>query len=293
MTSSQIPSPEQAIWTVDGLNIAGQVFGPDDGPSVLALHGWLDNSASFETLARALPQLRIIALDMPGHGLSDHRSPDSTYQIWDDVPQLLGVLEQLGGENHILVGHSRGGMIASLIAAVAPERVSALITLDAMLALPNDDADLITQFRSFLRDRKRQANKPVRVFESVDEYIERRTRAGEPASIAAQLAGRSLRKTGSGLEWRGDPRLSGASAIKLNTGQNKALLEALTMPVLNIWASPSARMQRLTDAARALAARHVADLTVADIPGHHHWHMEEETACKIAAEIMMFLEPKL
>ena len=238
-------------------------------------------------------KLRIVALDMPGHGLSDHRSPDSTYQIWDDVPQLLGVLEQLGGENHILIGHSRGGMIASLIAAVAPERVRALITLDAMLALPNDDAALITQFRSFLRDRERQSNKPVRVFASVDEYIERRTRAGEPATIAAQLADRSLRETRSGLEWRGDPRLSGASAIKLNAGQNKALLEALTMPVLNIWASPSARMQRLTDAARALAARHVADLTVADIAGHHHWHMEDEAAGRIAAEIMMFLEAKL
>jgi pimeloyl-ACP methyl ester carboxylesterase len=124
---------EQAqTWTVEGLQLAGLVSGPADGIPVLALHGWLDNAASFSALRPFLTQARLVAIDMPGHGLSDHRSTDSGYQIWDDLPQLAGLLDQFGWERCVLLGHSRGAMISTLLAAAFPERVDALITLDGM-----------------------------------------------------------------------------------------------------------------------------------------------------------------
>ena len=41
-------------------------------PRVLALHGWLDNAASFLPLAARLPALDLVMLDLPGHGRSGH-----------------------------------------------------------------------------------------------------------------------------------------------------------------------------------------------------------------------------
>ena len=69
-------------------------MGDPDGHAILALHGWLDNALSFSVIAPFLSDYRLIALDLSA-GLSDHRSPDATYHIWDDVPQLLSVVATL------------------------------------------------------------------------------------------------------------------------------------------------------------------------------------------------------
>lgn len=283
------PEIHEAVWTVERVQIAGVVSGPESGLPVLALHGWLDNAASFDALRAHLPEVRLVAIDMPGHGLSGHRSADSGYQIWDDLPQLVGLLDQLGWKQCVLLGHSRGAMIATLLAATLPERVQALITLDGMLPFPAEDASVIDQMRKFLKDRHMQSHKPVRVFSSIEDYVARRARSGEPETIARQLAKRALKPTASGYEWRGDPRLSGASALKLNQPQIEAMLRELSMPVLNIWATPGERMKKLSEAARATAAQFVSELTCAEIPGHHHWHMEAESAEAIAMCISEFL----
>jgi len=145
----QNKTPVSKTWTIEGVQLAGLVFGPTDGVPVLALHGWLDNAGSFETLAPLISNANIVAIDLPGHGLSDHRSPDSSYQVWDDLPQLFGLLDQLGWDKCILLGHSRGAMIATLMAAAMPERFTALITLDGMLPYPADDGNAIKHLRSF------------------------------------------------------------------------------------------------------------------------------------------------
>ena len=64
---------------------------------------------------------------------------------------------------------------------------------------------------------------------------------------------------------------------------------AVNMPVLNVWGTPGERLKKLMDAARALAAQHVPDLTSVEVAGHHHWHMEEPTAREIAKVIEGFL----
>ena len=180
-------------------------------------------------------------------------------------------------------------MISTLLAGIMPERVTALITLDGLIPYPFEDEKLVSQLRAYLTERKKQEKKPKRVFTSKEDFVTRRARLGEPQHVAEQLPDRNLRETDRGFEWRGDPRLSGASALKLNAGQCKAMLKALTMPVLNIWATPSERMKKLNDAAKAAAAAHIANLAVADVPGHHHWHMEAETAREIAKVVEKFL----
>ena len=57
-------------WHVNGLKIAGLAWGQPDRTPLLALHGWLDNAASFAILAPMLDQYYVVALDLTGHGLS-------------------------------------------------------------------------------------------------------------------------------------------------------------------------------------------------------------------------------
>ncbi|WP_236638195.1 alpha/beta fold hydrolase [Mangrovicoccus ximenensis] len=114
--------PRDCSWEIDGLPLAGLAWGPQDGTPVLALHGWMDHAASFAELAPRLGGCHVVAPDLSGQGLSGHRSPHATYNIWDDLPQLAGLLDRLGWDSCVLLGHSRGANISALLAATATTR---------------------------------------------------------------------------------------------------------------------------------------------------------------------------
>jgi len=280
---------EQLHWTVDGLTIAGVAWGPADGHPVLALHGWLDNAASFEVLAPLLEGCRVVALDLTGHGLSDHRSGDASYLIWDDIPQLLKVIRQLGWPRCTILGHSRGAMIATLLAAAMPDHVDALITLDGLVPSPQDDAQFVHQMHDSLRYTARIARQAQRRFSSREEFIERRQRYGVSRDIAARLAIRAVEETADGFVLRNDQRLHSPSAVKLNARQIEAALRALTVPVLTVWASEGLLKRDWNLDVSALAESAIGDLTSVTVDGHHHFHMEPEAAAKIAGHMLDFI----
>ena len=122
---------QEREWKIDGLRISGLSWGDSALPVIIALHGWLDNAASFWKLAPLLENYQVIAIDLPGHGLSDDRSPDATYQIWDDLPQLVKLIEDVSSLPIVLMGHSRGAIISLFLAAVLSEKVRSMVALDA------------------------------------------------------------------------------------------------------------------------------------------------------------------
>ena len=103
--------------------------GPADGTPVLVLHGWPQHHYEFRDLLADPPQgLRIIAPDLPGYGWSGpapHR-----WQKEQVVSDVLALLDQLGVQRVVLVGHDWGGWIGHLLALRAPERVSAFLALN-------------------------------------------------------------------------------------------------------------------------------------------------------------------
>lgn len=290
MNRTEVPSsPEQLSWSVDGLTIAGMAWGPGDGHPVLALHGWLDNAASFEVLAPMLEGCRVVALDLTGHGLSDHRSDDATYLIWDDIPQVLKVIDRLGWKDCTIMGHSRGAMISTLLAAAMPEHVRSLVTLDGLMPPPQDDAEFVSQMRDSLRYTARIATRAQRHFSSVEDFVERRQRYGVTRKIAERFATRALEKTEDGFLLRGDQRLYSPSAIKLNNGQIEAALRALSVPVLNVWASDGLVKRDWAADSMTMAETAIGDLTTVTVDGHHHFHMEPGPAAAIAQHVLGFV----
>ena len=102
--------------------------GPRYGPAIVLLHGWSDSSFSFSRVMPLLPsELRVIALDLRGHGHSDR--PASGYlipQLADDVVQAMDALRV---PSAVVVGHSMGSFVAQAIAERAPERVTSLVLM--------------------------------------------------------------------------------------------------------------------------------------------------------------------
>ncbi len=277
--------PRQQCWEVNGLRIEGLCWGDNSLPPLLALHGWLDNAASFERLAPLLCTHQIVALDLTGHGRSSWRSEDATYQIWDDLPEIFGVLEQLGWKNFDLMGHSRGAIISAIIASAAPDRVNHLVLLDAVLPHAIPEEDFPKQMARFLRDKPRRLNRESRVYATVEDAVAARTKSGLSMEAAKTLAQRGLAQHPDGHRWAADPRLFGASAVKLTEGQNRAILESLTMPTLFLQAEnglgQSSNMLQRTEEL-------VGNIQSELVPGGHHFHMEGDVAA-IAERITRFL----
>ncbi|MCG3171740.1 MAG: 2-succinyl-6-hydroxy-2,4-cyclohexadiene-1-carboxylate synthase [Pseudomonadales bacterium] len=266
------------------MRLAWREWGEEGAYPVLALHGWLDNAASFDALAPLLPERRIIALDLPGHGLSSHRGAGGTYNIWDDLPELLRFTAALGLERYALLGHSRGAGIATLLAAIAAPAVSSLVMLDGALVPQLEDAQTLAQLGSFAHDYAGRATRGARVFASVDEAIAARCAAsGIDERAATLLVPRSLEPVAGGFRWRTDPRLRLASALKFTPAQVRSVLAGISAPTL-IFAVGAGL-------AAPLRGHEVLDwypgLERAQAGGCHHCHMLE-AAPAIAARIDRF-----
>jgi pimeloyl-ACP methyl ester carboxylesterase len=112
---------------VDGLRVRYVRAGK--GPPVVLLHGFASSCYSW---AEVIPPLAathdVVALDMPGFGGSDVRADLTAATL---ARAVIGLLDQLGLRRVTLVGHSLGGAVAAGIGASSPDRVGALVLVDA------------------------------------------------------------------------------------------------------------------------------------------------------------------
>jgi 3-oxoadipate enol-lactonase len=93
---------------------------------VVFLHGQPGRGSDFAEVVKYLPPgLNTLAPDRPGYGANP--LPATTAE--DNVRWLVGELDRAGVDRAVLVGHSYGGGIALLTAAMFPQRVQALVLL--------------------------------------------------------------------------------------------------------------------------------------------------------------------
>lgn len=111
-------------------------YGPDDGPPVLALHGVTGHALRWQVLADALPEIRLVAVDLRGHGRSLWTPP---WNLEQHVADVLDTLDHLGLASLPVVGHSFGGAIALHLATAARHRVTRLVLIDPALGLDAQD----------------------------------------------------------------------------------------------------------------------------------------------------------
>lgn len=123
-------APREQYLMLNGLRLRFLERGPVDGRPMVFLHGTADNARTWDLLTPHLAsQLRVIAPDQRGHGKSGWAVPPA-YRCVDYMLDLAALIDSLGLEGMILLGHSMGALHASLYAALNPGRVSALIHVD-------------------------------------------------------------------------------------------------------------------------------------------------------------------
>lgn len=110
---------------------------PGGKQALLLLHGLTDNGLCWARVAEALEDTYDIVMpDARGHGLSDR--PAGGYSLKDRAADVAGLIDALGLNQPLLVGHSLGGETALASAALYPNKVRALILEDPAL-FPDTD----------------------------------------------------------------------------------------------------------------------------------------------------------
>ncbi len=120
---------------VDGGELAVGLFGPTDAsaPTVIAAHGITASHRSWLAVAERLPGVRIVAPDLRGRGRSNALpGPFGMRRHADDLER---VLDHLGIDRALGVGHSMGAFAMATLAARAPGRVPSLVLVDGGLPL--------------------------------------------------------------------------------------------------------------------------------------------------------------
>lgn len=278
-------APRELILRVHGRDIAAQAWGRGGGTRVLALHGWLDNAASFSRLAPLLPDVELIAIDFPGHGRSQHLPDGCWYHYIDSVDEVLSVLDALGWTRATLLAHSMGAASASLAAATRPDRIEALWLIEALGPLSTEPENVLALLRRAHAQRTERGSRGLRTFATLADAVAARQQgvSGLTSAAAMTLIERGTRALPGGWQWSSDPRLTLASPQRSTQAQVVASLRGIECPTLLILAEPAATF--LPPAMILERASAVADITVLHLPGSHHLHLEdpEPVAAAIAA----------
>ncbi|QTP55764.1 alpha/beta hydrolase [Billgrantia sulfidoxydans] len=281
---------EAQQWSLAGGRLAALVWGREDAPTWLALHGWLDNAASFSRLAPRLVErlgIRIVALDFAGHGHSAHREGD--YALWDYCHDLLDAADELGLERVPLLAHSMGAGVACLTAAALPERVERLVLIDGLGAVTTPVGESAAQLRKGLRAARRPRSVAPRYPDSRTAIAARVAGGVTPidSATATPLVERNLVREPDGhVRLRTDGRLLWPSPVRLSPEQALALLGAIQAPVLLIEGESGILGER--EMARA-AREAVPQLARRVLPGGHHLHLEPGRVSCVADAIETWL----
>ena len=270
---------EEVRLSLPHIELAAHLFGPEDGQPVIALHGWLDNANSFARLAPKLKGLRIVALDLAGHGHSSHRPPGAGYSLPDYVHDVLQVAEQLGWQRFSLLGNSLGAIISVFLAGAMPERVERLALIDGLVPPTGKPDDAPDQLGKSLLAQLRLGHKRKPIYADQDQAIQARMKGAVAVTreAAELLAQRGLMPVPGGYTWRSDSRLTLPSAIRITTDQAMAFVAAIGCPTHLVVASQGLLAQNQTL---------LSDLpfAVTSLSGSHHLHLDDESGAQAVAD---------
>lgn len=279
---------------VRGLGLVVHEWGPEDGPTVMCLHGFLDHGRSFAPVAEALSsELRVVVPDMRGHGESGWVGAGGYYHFYDYFQDVMRVLDAVRPASLTLVGHSMGGSIATGVAAMLGDGLSGLLLLEGMGPLYTRLEDTPNRLRRWCHalgqpgvngdvEHRRAARRPMPDLSVAAERLGRANPRLSPER-ALQLAESFTEPGPDGVRWRYDPLHRTPSAKPFVTGEAEAMWGAVRAPTLSVFGSEGLMPEDLAD-------RHaqVADLRAGYVAGAgHNIHHERPELVATAARWMV------
>jgi pimeloyl-ACP methyl ester carboxylesterase len=137
MSGSAPAAVSRFITSSDGLRLHVREYGnrPSQRLPVVCLPGLTRTTEDFDVLAAALAAdpaapRRVLALDYRGRGLSDHDRDPKNYALPVELADVIAVLDACAAAPAVIVGTSRGGLLAMLLAVARPDAIAGAVLND-------------------------------------------------------------------------------------------------------------------------------------------------------------------
>jgi esterase len=248
---------------------------PGAGPPTLLLHGIGNYGRYWDLFADAIAgRLRLVAPDARGHGESGR--PADGYTAADFAADALAVLDAQSIERAVVVGHSMGGLHAINLTARHPERVRALVIVDASPEPLPAGAE---------RARRLLTGRPARFDDHAKAraYLER-TSPGYPSAVYENRLAFAFREENGGLVWRSDPAaLARIMSGRMPTEDRWDALAAIACPTLLVRGTRSNVLSE--DTARRMA-QSLADGRFMELDAGHNVPLDRPRELADAAVIL-------
>lgn len=183
---------------LDGRRVHYLAWGATGRRGLVFVHGGGANAHWWtHVAAHFADDFRVVALDLSGHGDSDHRE---TYRFEDWTDEVIAVADAAGIVGRpVVVGHSMGGFVTIATAALHPNRLTGVIICDSPVTEPDPEIGEYHVRDAFGRER---------IYATEDEAIER-FRTVPPQDhylpyVMDHVARRSLRRVDEGWKWKFD-----------------------------------------------------------------------------------------
>ena len=286
-----VNEPEELEIQTSSIHLVAKCWGNPDGLPVLAFHGWLDNAATFDNLAPLLPELRILSLDLPGHGHSDHRPSGSAYYFIDMVMDVIEVADVLGWERFSLLGHSMGAGVATYLAGTLQEKIDYVILIEGIGSIVQKPEKMPEDFRESAIQWMRRSKKQLPIYPDIESAVKVRHQVGGILKSSVRpLVERGLKPVNGGYTWRSDPILKSKSRHYFTEEQAQAFIKEITAPVLLIEGENTEKDYWYELLQKRMP--YVKNLQHQIVPGGHHLHLDnpEPVAMAIREFLIKFSE---
>eukprot|EP00158_Paraphelidium_tribonemae_P007849 Partr_v1_DN28379_c1_g1_i6_m79354 putative Serine hydrolase-like len=268
---------------------------------ILACHGWLDNSSTWMLLAPALllemakwrpnVDFAVVAPDFAGHGLSYHISPSQGYPLQTHIRDMIEVIEQLNRistDPLFFLAHSMGAGILSAVAALVPDRLVSMVSLENIGPFTRSSEMYTKWFGKYLSELRTLPGKKLPLYNSLEDAAivrAKNTASGTLSMLGARaLVDRGMMRTRGGkLTWRTDPQLRTAGLLSFNEQEVLAFLSQIKAPLLIIVAKdgyekmfnsrPETTSTPWID--WKMRANVIPKSKIETLPGGHHFHLTE------------------
>jgi len=265
--------------------------------TVVFIHGWLDNSGSFSKLMKQchqlMPEAHLVAVDLPGHGLSTHRKDDNYYLFYDYLDDLHQFLTMLSPNKLVLVGHSLGAFLATCYSAAFSEKVAGLVQIEGFGPLSESPNNTVKRLREGILSRQRIRDKRERYFFSIDEMVDIRAKVNHLRRLEVMpIVKRGTVFDGEVWKWRHDPKLNADSVIRMSKKNAEAIMKEVYCPHLVILGQSG--FDYLLQQAKKEFEHPIASQNdqfyVEYIPGGHHCHIQQT---ELTSELILGLVNKI
>ncbi|XP_058815499.1 probable serine hydrolase isoform X2 [Topomyia yanbarensis] len=279
--------------------ISGKWYGSSNIRPLLFIHGYSDNSGTFDRLIPLLPtQYSYLAVDLPGHGLSSRLPHGMMYHLTDTSLVILWIMKAYKWSKVSLVGHSLGAIMCYMFIGMNPEKVDLFIAIDALQ--PSYPGNILEQQAYYMQRAMEVDEASIRKdlptvypYEVLLEKIHDGPSSSIPRDICHHLLSRNITESRifpSRYCFRHDNRTKYPIILEWSKETNVQTAQTAKFPTLVIKASDSIHYGDEEEFARLIEImkRNHPNTKLVGVKGCHYVHLINPE--RVASAIIEFLD---